>query len=109
VITDPASSRAPAVAPATTSSKDRDRDGSPAASAATVAHEVDATGLSCPMPVIELAKAIGQVGIGELVALTATDPAARVDVPVWCRMQRHRLHGMEGADASWRFLVERAR
>lgn len=75
----------------------------------SVAYEVDATGLSCPMPVIELAKAIERVAIGELIALTATDPAARVDVPVWCRMQRHLLRGMDGSDGSWRYLVERAR
>jgi tRNA 2-thiouridine synthesizing protein A len=74
-----------------------------------VAREIDATGLSCPMPVIELAQAIDLVGIGERVGLTATDPAARVDVPVWCRMQRHVLRGMEGTDDSWRFVVERTR
>ena len=74
-----------------------------------VAHEVDATGLSCPMPVIELAKAVQGVAVGELVGLTATDPAARVDVPVWCRMQRHVLRAMTGSDGSWHFLVERAR
>jgi tRNA 2-thiouridine synthesizing protein A len=75
----------------------------------TAVHEVDATGLSCPMPVIELAKAIDGVAIGELVGLTATDPAARVDVPVWCRMQRHLLRAMTDSDGSWRFVVERAR
>ena len=74
-----------------------------------VAHELDASGLSCPMPVIELAKAIEHIAIGQLVAITATDPAARVDIPVWCRMQRHLLRGMEGTDGAWRFLVERAR
>jgi len=74
-----------------------------------VAHELDASGLSCPMPVIELAQAIEHIAIGQLIAITATDPAARVDIPVWCRMQRHLLRGMEGTDGSWRFLVERAR
>ncbi len=74
-----------------------------------VAHELDAAGLSCPMPVIELAKAIEHIAIGQMIAITATDPAARVDIPVWCRMQRHLLRGMEGTDHSWRFLVERAR
>jgi tRNA 2-thiouridine synthesizing protein A len=74
-----------------------------------VVREVDATGLSCPMPVIELAKAIDRVVMGEVVGLTATDPAARVDVPVWCRMQRHILHAMTDTDGSWRFVVERAR
>jgi tRNA 2-thiouridine synthesizing protein A len=74
-----------------------------------VAVEVDARGLSCPMPVIELARAIEQVGVGEVVRVLATDPAAAVDVPVWCRMQRHRLLARHEQDGVWRFDVERAR
>jgi tRNA 2-thiouridine synthesizing protein A len=70
---------------------------------------VDATGLSCPLPVIELAKAVERVEVGQIVRLLATDPAAKVDVPVWCRMQRHRLRGQEQTDTVWRFDVERAR
>lgn len=74
-----------------------------------VAREVDATGLSCPMPVIELAKAMTEVTVGELVRLSATDPAARVDVPVWCRMQRQRLRSTDDEQGTWRFVVERVR
>ena len=69
--------------------------------------EVDATGLTCPMPVIELSAAIEQVAVGEQVRLLATDPTARVDVPVWCRMRRHRLLSLDEQDTSLRFLVER--
>jgi tRNA 2-thiouridine synthesizing protein A len=72
--------------------------------------EVDARGLSCPMPVIELARAVERIEVGATIALLATDPAARVDVPVWCRMQRHRLlERTDLADNAWRFLVQRAR
>ena len=77
--------------------------------APTVAAEVDARGLSCPMPVIELAKAIEAVEVGELVRLTATDPATRVDVPVWCRMQGHRLHAQRETEGVVSFEIERAR
>lgn len=71
--------------------------------------EVDARGLACPMPVIELARAIEEVAIGSQVRLLATDPAAEVDVPVWCRMQRHRLHDRGIADGVATFVVERRR
>ncbi len=71
-------------------------------------HEVDATGLSCPMPVIELAKAVETVGPGEQVRLLATDPAARVDVPVWCRMKRHRLAEASEDGGVYRFVVRRS-
>ena len=72
-----------------------------------IAAEVDATGLSCPMPVIELAKAVDGVVVGDVVRLLATDATARVDVPVWCRMQRHRLLAQDEQDGVLRFLVER--
>lgn len=72
-------------------------------------HEVDARGLACPMPVIELARAINEVAVGARVRLVATDPAAVVDVPVWCRMQRHRLHDRATADGVATFEIERRR
>jgi tRNA 2-thiouridine synthesizing protein A len=82
----------------------------PATETPDVDEVVDASGLACPLPVIELAKAIERVPVGGRVRLLATDPAARVDVPVWCRMQRHRLHEHEQDETGrHRFLVERAR
>ncbi|MCA1782068.1 MAG: sulfurtransferase TusA family protein [Intrasporangiaceae bacterium] len=71
--------------------------------------EVDARGLACPMPVIELARAIEEVAVGSRVRLLATDPAAEVDVPVWCRMQRHRLHDRGRDDGVAAFVIERRR
>jgi tRNA 2-thiouridine synthesizing protein A len=74
-----------------------------------VAEVVDASGLACPLPVIELARAVERLAVGERVLLLATDPAARVDVPVWCRMQRHVLHEHEQDETGLhRFLVERS-
>ncbi len=70
---------------------------------------VDARGLACPMPVIELASAVTEVTVGARVLLLATDPAAKVDVPVWCRLQRHQLVEAGDEDGTWRFLVERRR
>jgi tRNA 2-thiouridine synthesizing protein A len=80
----------------------------PADAEVPVDEVVDASGLACPMPVIELAKAVERVPAGGRVLLLATDPAARVDVPVWCRMQRHRLREHDQDDTGVdRFLVER--
>jgi tRNA 2-thiouridine synthesizing protein A len=53
--------------------------------------EVDARGLRCPLPVIRLAAAVRNVAPGTVVMVLATDPAARHDVPAWCRMRRHEL------------------
>lgn len=48
--------------------------------------EIDAIGKLCPLPVIELGKRIGQVEVGGTVRVLADDPAARLDIPAWCRL-----------------------
>jgi len=48
---------------------------------------IDMRGRRCPLPVIELARRINDVAVGSVVAVVADDPAARLDVPAWCRMR----------------------
>ena len=64
---------------------------------------VDATGQRCPLPVIELARRIGEVPVGGVVRLLADDPAAGPDVAAWCRLRGHELLGAEGTG----YLVRR--
>ena len=60
--------------------------------------EVDCRGVACPRPVIELAKAVAVLEVGQLVALVADDPAAEVDVRAWCRMRGQEYVGAETAE-----------
>ncbi|MBA8809098.1 sulfurtransferase TusA family protein [Promicromonospora sukumoe] len=70
---------------------------------------VDARGLRCPLPVIRLAAAAKGLPAGTELTVLSTDPAAKHDVPAWCRMRGHehvatREHhsgspGEEGRDA----------
>jgi tRNA 2-thiouridine synthesizing protein A/cysteine desulfurase len=60
--------------------------------------------------VIELGRRIGEVATGELVAVVATDAAARYDVPAWCRMTGQEYVGEESAaDGVPRYVVRRLR
>ena len=59
----------------------------------TVARTVDALGRRCPAPVIEMAKHVGEVAVGELLAVLSDDEAARLDVPAWCEMRGHEYAG----------------
>lgn len=52
---------------------------------------VDARGLRCPRPVIELARVARTAAPGTVLELLATDPAAGPDVAAWCRMRGHLL------------------
>lgn len=54
--------------------------------------EVDARGLLCPLPVIRLAEAARDAPAGTLITVLANDPAARHDIPAWCRMRGHELY-----------------
>lgn len=76
----------------------------------TEATVVDARGKACPMPVIELAAAVEQAPVGARIRLLADDPAAKVDVPVWCRMQRQKLVSVDPEEGrGLAFLVEKQR
>lgn len=70
---------------------------------------VDALGRPCPIPVIELARAIGDVEVGGELTVLSDDPGAKVDVPVWCRMKQQEYLGMEEAERGWAFRVRRSR
>jgi tRNA 2-thiouridine synthesizing protein A len=64
----------------------------------------------CPLPIIELARHIEDVPIGELLGLAADDPAAGVDVQAWCRMRGHEYVGEDTApDGVPVYLVRRIR
>ncbi|GIJ50514.1 hypothetical protein Val02_74000 [Virgisporangium aliadipatigenens] len=65
----------------------------------SVAEELDCRGMRCPLPVIHLARALPGVAIGDVVRVLATDPAAAVDIPAWCRMRNQEYLGepAEGA------------
>lgn len=75
---------------------------------ADVALELDCRELPCPMPVIELARHLTDVEVGQLVAVVARDPAAAVDVPAWCRMKEQDYVGADvAADGAPRYVVRR--
>nr|WP_166355261.1 sulfurtransferase TusA family protein [Phytoactinopolyspora limicola] len=56
---------------------------------------LDCRGMRCPLPVIQLAKRIGDVPVGGVVQVIADDPAAASDIPAWCRMRHHHYVGQE--------------
>jgi cysteine desulfurase len=78
--------------------------------AATVQQDVlvvDALGKRCPIPVIELAKVIGEVPVGGTVRVLSDDEAARLDIPAWCEMRGQEYVGEEPADRGSAYVVRR--
>ncbi|MFE0549653.1 cysteine desulfurase/sulfurtransferase TusA family protein [Streptomyces pilosus] len=68
---------------------------------------VDALGRRCPIPVIELAKVIGDVPLGGTVRVLADDEAARLDIPAWCDMRNQQYLGEEPAPGGTAYSIRR--
>ena len=58
--------------------------------------ELDCLGKRCPLPIIELARHIRDVEVGDVIRVLADDPAAANDIAAWCRMKDQELLRSEG-------------
>ncbi|WP_210576197.1 cysteine desulfurase/sulfurtransferase TusA family protein [Streptomyces sp. GESEQ-4] len=88
----------------------REKLGAPAPTTTTVRENVlvvNALGKRCPIPVIELAKVIGDVPVGGTVRVLSDDEAARLDIPAWCEMREQEYVGEEPAEQGTAYLIRR--
>lgn len=61
---------------------------------------VDCLGRPCPVPVIELARALPTVAVGEVITVLSDDPAAGPDLRAWCRMRSQAFEGCDATDGT---------
>ena len=52
---------------------------------------VDVRGEYCPRPIIETARAIKLVEVGQVVLVVGTDKGIHSDMPAWCKATGHEL------------------
>ena len=60
---------------------------------------IDARGLKCPLPVLKLEKRLANARPGEVLTVLATDPIARIDIPLLCRQRGHAVEIAEDGEA----------
>lgn len=70
-------------------------------------HELDATGLLCPLPVLKARKRLAGMASGAVLRLIATDPAAVIDVPHFCAEAGHDLIGTGEDGGAQIYLIRR--
>ena len=58
-------------------------------SLATDPASIDARGLKCPLPVLKMEKSLATLAAGTTLVVLATDPMARIDIPLYCRQNGH--------------------
>ena len=52
---------------------------------------LDATGLSCPLPVLKARRVLRDMAPGQTLEVLATDPGALEDFPLFCKSAGHEL------------------
>lgn len=57
--------------------------------------KLDCFGLLCPVPIIQTAKKIKEMKIGEVLEVSSTDKGIKEDMPAWCRQTGQEYLGLE--------------
>ena len=70
---------------------------------------LDATGLSCPLPVLKARKALHNMAPGQTLELLSTDPGALYDIPAFCESAGHELLDTSEIEGNvYRFVIKNA-
>ena len=67
--------------------------------------KVDASGLSCPLPILRAAQGIKTVQSGDLIEVVASDPGSVKDFDAWSKSTGNALVESDSADGKFRFVL----
>jgi tRNA 2-thiouridine synthesizing protein A len=70
---------------------------------------IDARGMACPGPLMNLIGAIRQGQVGQVFEVVSSDEGSKTDIPAWVAKARHDLVEVVQADGYARFIVRKAR
>lgn len=68
---------------------------------------VDARGSACPGPLLEAKKAIGTVGVGQVIEVLSGDPSTKNDLPKWAAKVGHEFLGTIPGEGYDRMFIAR--
>ena len=72
-----------------------------------ISQQVDARGMSCPMPIVRTAQAMKSLPSGAVVEILATDPGSVKDFAAWARATGNELLESTTDEAVYRFVIRR--
>ncbi|MGN7408001.1 MULTISPECIES: sulfurtransferase TusA family protein [unclassified Sporosarcina] len=70
-------------------------------------HFLDATGLSCPMPIVKTRNAMKEVNSGEILEVKTTDKGAKADLTAWTKSGGHELLEQTESDNVYTFFIKK--
>lgn len=69
---------------------------------------LDTKGLNCPLPILKVKQAIGEVPKGGTLEVLASDPGAVADFEAFCRSTGNMILEQSESGGVYRFLIQRA-
>lgn len=73
----------------------------------SITQYLDASGLTCPEPVMLLHKAIRELESGDYLEMLATDPSTQRDIPKFCQFLGHELVMQQDTDGIFTFHLRK--
>ncbi len=69
--------------------------------------ELDTRGMNCPLPILKAKKSINDLGDGQVLRVTATDPGSVKDFQAFCKQAGHELLEAEETSGEFTFLIRK--
>jgi tRNA 2-thiouridine synthesizing protein A len=70
---------------------------------------LDCYGLLCPMPIIQTAKKIKELELGQILEVVSTDAGIKEDMPAWCRQTGQEYLGLEEDGEVFKVYVKKVK
>lgn len=69
--------------------------------------ELDARGLSCPLPILKTKKTLSDMASGQVLKVTCTDPGSEKDMQAFSRKTGNELLSQTAASGEYIFLIKK--
>lgn len=70
---------------------------------------LDCFGLLCPVPIIETARKIKEMKVGQVLEVISIDEGIKSDMPSWCKMSGQEFLGFEKDGEVYRVFVRKVK
>jgi len=69
--------------------------------------KVDVRGQTCPVPLVEVRKAVRKATGGDVIEVVGTHPASMKEIPLAVKALELELLSIEGAETNWKIRIKR--
>jgi tRNA 2-thiouridine synthesizing protein A len=69
--------------------------------------KIDVTGETCPVPLVEMRKALKKASPGEIVEVVGTHPASKKEIPMAVEALGYELVNVEETDGVWHIKIRK--